>query len=106
MIRITFIDPAGAAHDVQAEPGQSLMQAAVNALVPGIEASCGGHCICATCHCHVDERWLARVGAPEPLERDMLDCTNEVRPNSRLSCQVALSEALDGMVVHVAASQH
>lgn len=106
MIKIVFIDPAGKEHAVEAAPGQSLMQAAVAALIPGIEATCGGNCICATCHCHVDERWFAQLRAPEALELDMLACTNEVKPNSRLSCQVPVSEALDGMRVQVAASQH
>lgn len=106
MIKITFIDPAGKEHAVDAEPGQSLMQAATAALIPGIEASCGGNCICATCHCHVDPRWFAQLPAPEPLERDMLAYTNQVQPTSRLSCQVPLTESLDGMIVHIAASQH
>lgn len=106
MITIVFVDPTGKEHPVEAEPGQSLMQAATGALIPGIEASCGGNCICATCHCHVDARWFAQLRPADALEQDMLACTNEVQPNSRLSCQVPLSEALDGMVVHVAASQH
>lgn len=106
MIKIVFIDPAGKEHRVDAEPGQSLMQAATAALIPGIEASCGGNCICATCHCHVDAGWFAKLPKPDALEQDMLACTNEVQPTSRLSCQVPLTEALDGMVVHVAASQH
>ena len=106
MIKITFIDPAGKQHAVEAETGQSLMQAATAALIPGIEASCGGNCICATCHCHVDVRWFAQLQEPDALERDMLAYTNEVQPTSRLSCQVPLTEALDGMIVHVAASQH
>lgn len=106
MIKITFIDPAGKQHAVEAETGQSLMQAATAALIPGIEASCGGNCICATCHCHVDARWFAQLREPDALERDMLAYTNEVQPTSRLSCQVPLTEALDGMIVHVAASQH
>lgn len=106
MIKIVFIDPTGKEHAVDAEPGQSLMQAATAALVPGIEASCGGNCICATCHCHVDARWFAKLPAADAIERDMLDATMQMQPTSRLSCQVPLSEALDGMIVHVAASQH
>jgi 2Fe-2S ferredoxin len=106
MIKIVIIDPSGKEHRIEAEQGQSLMQAATAALVPGIEASCGGNCICATCHCHVDARWFAQLPLPEAIERDMLDATTEVQPNSRLSCQVPLTPALDGMIVHVAASQH
>lgn len=106
MIKITIVDPSGKAHAVEAEPGQSLMQAATAALIPGIEASCGGNCICATCHCHIDARWFAQLRAPDSLEQDMLAYTNEVQVTSRLSCQVPLTEALDGMIVHVAASQH
>ncbi|MGQ0700484.1 MAG: 2Fe-2S iron-sulfur cluster-binding protein [Panacagrimonas sp.] len=106
MIQIVFVDPTGKEHKVEAEPGQSVMQAAVGALVPGIEASCGGNCICATCHAHIDERWFAQLPPPDAIEASMLECTAAPQPTSRLTCQVQLSEALDGMVVRIAASQH
>lgn len=106
MIEITFIDPKGVEHAVQAQPGQSLMQAARDALVPGIEASCGGNCICATCHCYLDAALMPRLRAADDTERAMLDALNDPRPTSRLTCQVAVSDALHGARVQVAASQH
>lgn len=106
MIQITFIDPAGAEHTVTANTGQSLMEVARDALVPGIEASCGGNCICATCHCYLEEAVLARLAVPDDIERGMLDALNDPQPNSRLTCQVPVSEALHGIRVRVADSQH
>lgn len=105
-ITIVFIDPTGKEHTVEAVAGESLMQAATAAQIPGIEASCGGNCICATCHCHIDERWFAKLRAADALEQDTLACTNEPQPTSRLSCQVPLTDVLNGMIVRVAASQH
>lgn len=106
MTKIVFVDPTGKEHPVEATPGQSLMQAATGALIPGIEASCGGNCICATCHCYVDATALAHLPAPDEIERSMLECLAEPRSNSRLTCQVPVTEAMDGVRVHVAASQH
>ena len=67
----------------------------------GIEAECGGACACATCHVYVDEQWTAVVGEPEAMEEDMLDFAYDVQPNSRLSCQIKVRDALDGLVVRV-----
>ena len=67
--------------------------------VPGIEAECGGACACATCHVYVDEAWREKVGEPSPMEEDMLDFGFDVRPNSRLSCQIKVRDELDGLVV-------
>lgn len=106
MIQIVFIDPTGKEHTVEATPGESVMQAAVTAMVPGIEASCGGNCICATCHAHVDERWFAQLPSPDAIEASMLECTAAPQPTSRLTCQIKVSDALAGMVVRIAASQH
>ena len=64
------------------------MEAAIRNAIPGIEAECGGACACATCHVYVDEAWREKVGAPSPMEEDMLDFGFDVRPNSRLSCQI------------------
>jgi 2Fe-2S ferredoxin len=69
--------------------------------VPGIEAECGGACACATCHVYVDEAWSGAVGKAGPMEEDMLDFAYDIRPNSRLSCQIKVSDALDGLVVRV-----
>ncbi len=77
------------------------MEAAIRNLVPGIEAECGGACACATCHVHVDDAWTNVVGKPEAMEEDMLDFAYDVRPASRLSCQIKVRDELDGLIVHV-----
>jgi 2Fe-2S ferredoxin len=99
MAKITFIDTAGTARTVEGEAGSTVMETAINNGVPGIEAECGGACACSTCHVYVDEAWREKVGAPAPMEEDMLDFAFEVKPNSRLSCQIKVSEDLDGLVV-------
>lgn len=100
MPKITFIDPAGTANTVEAEIGSTVMEAAIRNGVPGIDAECGGACSCATCHVYVDEAWTDTVGGPGPMEEDMLDFAFSVRPTSRLSCQIKVTESLDGLVVH------
>jgi 2Fe-2S ferredoxin len=99
MASITFIDPDGAKRTVEAEPGSTVMEAAIRNDIPGIEAECGGACSCATCHVYVDDAWTEAVGGPEPMEEDMLDFAYDVRPTSRLSCQIKVTPALDGLVV-------
>ena len=99
MPKITYIDPSGATHDIDAEVGATVMETAIRNGVPGIEAECGGACACATCHVYVDEAWREKVGSPSPMEEDMLDFGFVVRPNSRLSCQIKVSDELDGLVV-------
>ncbi|MNC54670.1 Ferredoxin-6 [compost metagenome] len=81
------------------------MQAATFASVPGIPADCGGACSCATCHTYVDEAWLSKVQAAESMENDMLEYAFERRDNSRLSCQLIISQEMDGMVLHLPSSQ-
>lgn len=105
MAKITFIDVQGEARTVEAEPGSTVMEAAVRNGVPGIEAECGGACACATCHVYVEEEWREKVGDPEPMEEDMLDFAFEVKPSSRLSCQIRVREDLDGLVVRTPARQ-
>jgi 2Fe-2S ferredoxin len=105
MPTLTFIEHNGTEHKVSADIGQSVMQAATFASVPGIPADCGGACACATCHAYVDEGWLARLPAPDSPENDMLDCAFERRDTSRLTCQVFITEELDGLVLHLPASQ-
>jgi ferredoxin, 2Fe-2S len=105
MVNITFIDAEGVARTVEAEPGATVMETAIRNGVPGIEAECGGACACATCHVYVDEEWREKTGAPESMEEDMLDFAFEVRPNSRLSCQIRVTEELDGLTVHTPARQ-
>ena len=105
MARITYIEHDGTAHPIEVAPGLSVMQGAVNEGVPGIDATCGGACACATCHVFVDPAWLATVGPPNPEEAEMLDFAEDRRDNSRLSCQIAVSDVLDGLVVRLPASQ-
>lgn len=106
MIRITFIDHQNHAREVEADTGSSLMQAAVENGIAGIVAECGGACSCATCMCFVDDTWAARVGSPTGMEQAMVESMLQERPTSRLSCQITLTETLDGLVVHVPPSQY
>ena len=99
MPKITFIESTGTERTIDAEVGSTVMEAAIKNGVPGIEAECGGACACATCHVYVDEPWFAKVGEPSPMEADMLDFGYDVRPNSRLSCQIKVAEDLDGLMV-------
>ena len=99
MPKITYIDYEGTARTVEGEIGSTVMETAIKNGIPGIEAECGGACACATCHVHVDEAWRAAVGEPSPMEEDMLDFGYDVRPNSRLSCQIKVTAELDGLVV-------
>jgi 2Fe-2S ferredoxin len=99
MVKINFVDHDGTTRTVDVEPGATAMEAAIRNAVPGIDAECGGACACATCHVYVDEAWQEKVGAPSPMEEDMLDFGYDVRPNSRLSCQIKITDALDGLVL-------
>ena len=99
MPKITYIDSAGQTYAVDGTVGQTVMETAIKHNVPGIVAECGGACSCATCHVYVDEAWREKVGSPTPMEEDMLDFGFDVRPNSRLSCQIKVSDELDGLVV-------
>lgn len=105
MAKITFIQPDGARDDVEAESGMTVMEAAKQGDVAGIEAECGGSCACATCHVYVDAAWRDKVGKPENMEEDMLDFAFDVREESRLSCQIRVTPDLDGLVVRVPAKQ-
>jgi ferredoxin, 2Fe-2S len=99
MAKITFIDSSGIARTAEGEIGSTVMETAIKNGIPGIEAECGGACACSTCHVYVDKAWRAATGEPTPMEEDMLDFAFDVRPNSRLSCQIKVTEALDGLVV-------
>lgn len=102
MATVTFIDLHGVSHVVHGEDGQSVMQVATDNMVPDILTECGGSCVCASCHAYVDEAWIDRLPAPQPLEQDMLTCVAELRPTSRLTCQLKLNPQLDGLVIHAA----
>lgn len=101
MTKITFVAFDGTRFEVEAENGSTVMENAIKNSVPGIEAECGGACACATCHVYVDGEWTGVVGEPEPMEEDMLDFAFDVRPTSRLSCQIKVSDELNGLVVSV-----
>ena len=99
MPKITFIEHDGTEHVVDAEVGQSVMQAAMDNLVPGIDADCGGECSCATCHVMVNAEWTDAVGGPNEAEDSMLDLNPERVVNSRLCCQMTVADDLDGLIV-------
>jgi 2Fe-2S ferredoxin len=105
MPKIIYIEHTGTRHEVEAAAGQSVMQAAVDNLVPGIVGDCGGCCTCATCHGYLDEPWYKAAGAPSEDERMMLDGALHLQPNSRLTCQITVSEELDGLTVKLPPSQ-
>ena len=105
MAKITFIQPDGTERAVDAEIGMTVMETAKKNLIDGIEAECGGACACATCHVYVDVAWREKTGGPSDMEEDMLDFAFDVRPTSRLSCQIKVTEALDGLVVRVPEKQ-
>lgn len=105
MVKITFIEHNGTEHVVEATPGMTVMEAATKNLVPGIEAECGGACACATCHVYVDDAWRNVTGTAEETEEDMLDFAFDVRDSSRLSCQIKVTEAMDGLVVRIPEKQ-
>lgn len=101
MPEIIFIEHDGTEHKIDAQSGLSLMNAAVDNLVPGIDADCGGECSCATCHVVVRDAWMDKVGKPNDREESMLDLNPERQDNSRLSCQVEVTDALEGLTVDV-----
>lgn len=105
MAKITFIQPDGSQQTVEATVGMTVMEAARLNQIAGIEAECGGACACATCHVYVDDAWTAKTGKPQSMEEDMLDFAFDVRPESRLSCQIKVTDAIDGLVVRVPAKQ-
>jgi ferredoxin, 2Fe-2S len=105
MTKVTFIDASGQARAVEAQVGSTVMETALRNSIPGIEAECGGACACATCHVYVAPEWTEVVGNASQMEEDMLDFAFEVRPNSRLSCQIKVSEKLDGLTVTTPAKQ-
>ena len=106
MTKLSFITYDGKIHEVQAEDGSTLMEAATRNDVPGIEADCGGACACGTCHVYVEPEWQDASGLPNENEAAMLEFANDPQPNSRLACQIKISPALDGLTVRVPASQH
>ena len=105
MAKILFTDHAGTTREVEAKPGTSIMEAAVQNMVPEIDADCGGACACATCHVYVDDAWLPKLKEKDDMEESMLDFADGVQDNSRLSCQILMSDELDGIKVTTPESQ-
>jgi ferredoxin, 2Fe-2S len=105
MPTVTFIEHTGLAHTVDAPPGRSLMQLAIEQGVPGVLGDCGGACSCATCHGYIDARWAAELPPIGESESFMLDAAIDRRDDSRLCCQIRMTEALDGLVVRLPAEQ-
>ena len=106
MAKVTYIEFNGTPHTVDVKVGNSVMEGAIKNNVPGIDADCGGACACATCHVYVDEAWRDKTGEKSAMEESMLDFAEGVEENSRLSCQIKVSDALDGLVVRMPESQH
>ncbi len=105
MAKITYVEANGTKHEVDAENGSTVMENAIRNAVPGIVAECGGACTCATCHVYVDPEWVSVTGGPSMMEEDMLDFAFDVNDRSRLSCQIKVSDEMDGLVVHVPENQ-
>ena len=106
MPKITYIAHDGRETVVEGKVGLSVMENAVRNNVPGIDADCGGACACATCHVYVDEAFRPLTGTASAMEESMLDFAENVEPNSRLSCQIRVSDDLDGLIVRLPESQH
>ena len=99
MAKVIFHDHEGNTREVDAKNGMSVMEAAIANMIPGIDADCGGACACATCHVYVSEVWLKKLKPKDDMEDSMLDFADDVQDNSRLSCQILLSDELDGIEV-------
>ena len=106
MTKIVYIEHDGTEHAIDVKNGLSVMEGAVKNNIPGIDADCGGACACATCHVYVQGEWLEKTGSRSAMEESMLDFAEGVEENSRLSCQIKVSDALDGLTVKMPESQH
>lgn len=106
MPKLIFIEHDGTEHQIDGEVGKSLMRNAVDNNVPGIDADCGGECACATCHVFVEGEWLAKTGTAGEEETRLLGFAATLQDNSRLSCQINISDELNGLVVRLPEAQH
>lgn len=106
MARITYIEWGGTRHEVEVKTGMTVMEGARDNGIPGIEADCGGACACSTCHVYVDPGWVDRLPPKDDMEADMLDFAYQPdATRSRLTCQLKVTDALDGLVVHMPEKQ-
>ena len=99
MSKITYIDQKGESKTIDVENGLTVMEGAIQNNIPGIDADCGGSMACATCHVYVEDSWLNKIPQAEDAENDMIDMAYNPKKNSRLSCQIIVSEELDGLIV-------
>ena len=106
MAKNTYLEHDGTEHTVEVKNGLSVMEGAIRNNIPGIDADCGGASACATCQVYVDEAFAAETGRPSAMEESMLDFAENVEPNSRLSCQIRVSDDLNGLIVRLPQSQH
>ena len=105
MPKITYIEHNGKSHTLEVANGLTVMEGAVQNNIPGIDADCGGSCACATCHVYVEQQWFDKLKKKEDAEQDMLDMAFEPKSTSRLSCQLTVSDELDGLVVKMPSKQ-
>ena len=105
MPKITYKDNSGNSQTIEVENGLSVMEGAIQKDIPGIDADCGGSMACATCHVYVEEKWLNILPKPEEAEVDMIDMAYEPKKNSRLSCQLIVSDELEGLIVTTPSKQ-
>lgn len=105
MPRITFMDHLGNKQEVEAKAGKNVMQVALDNMIEGIVAECGGSCACGTCHCFIDPEWQAKMPEATDLEKETIECAVDGEPESRLSCQVIITEDLDGLIVRLPEDQ-
>ena len=105
MAKITYVDATGNKQTIEVESGLSVMEGAIQNKIPGIDADCGGSMSCATCHVYVKDEWFNKLVKAEDAEQDMLDMAFEPKKNSRLSCQLIVSDDLDGLVVTTPSKQ-
>ncbi|MGH1371494.1 MAG: 2Fe-2S iron-sulfur cluster-binding protein [Cellvibrionaceae bacterium] len=103
---INYIEADGNRHQTDVAVGESIMQGAVDNMIDSILAECGGACACATCHCYVDDAWVEKVPAADSSEKDLLEAVVDPKENSRLSCQIFVTEDMEGFTVHLPESQY
>ena len=105
MPKITYIEHNGKSHEIEVSNELSVMEGALQNNIPGIDADCGGSCACATCHVYVDEKWFNKLEKKHEAEEDMLDMAYEPSKFSRLTCQITVTDELDGLVVKMPSKQ-
>ena len=105
MAKIKYIEHNGKEHEIEVSSGLTVMEGAIKNNIPGIDADCGGACACATCHVYISQDWVEQLNTKEDTEEDMLDFAFDVKENSRLSCQISVTDELDGLVVNLPEKQ-